>query len=115
MVSSRVVKSGLLPTGRSKQWASETLNLGDRTQHEHFILTKVLELACEVDQVNVPTLASLEVVCRRLQLIEYSYSQNPSNPEYSLSEFPMGFHNGRSQAMVSPGSTKYAAEKAKER
>ena len=110
-----LARSGSLPTGRSKTWSMDTLHGGDRTAHEHYVLSKVLELAAGVDQLNLFTLVCFEVVCRGLQLIEHAYASKPANPDYSMSGFFIGFSSARSGALVAPAVSKHAAEKAKER
>eukprot|EP00959_Pyramimonas_sp_CCMP1952_P167622 3503255-Pyramimonas_sp.AAC.1 len=44
------------PVQRHYNWAHQLNSGGDRSVHEHFCIMKVLELAAEVDQLNIPTL-----------------------------------------------------------
>ena len=47
------------------------LKLGenDRSNHELEVLLNVLELCGSYDQCNLPNMAAIELVCRRVQLI----------------------------------------------
>ena len=109
-------RTGTTPTVRSRAWASDTLSsAADRSGFEHFTLSKVLEVALECDQLNVACIAAFEICARRLQLIEYAHSANPGNPDYTLSDFYMGFASKRGSVIVSKTLAKHVAAKAAER
>ena len=91
------------------------VNPSDRAGHEHFVLSKIIETAAEIDQINVPTIAALEIAIRRLQLIEAAYATNPHAPDYSLADFYMGYATAKGNAIVAPGLAKFVAGKASER
>ncbi len=74
-----------------------------------------LEYACEVDQLNLATLLSFEVLVRRAQLIEQAHVASPSNPDYTNSDFFMGWGAQRGGALVAPQLYKHVATKAKEK
>ena len=55
-----VAQCSLTPTSRSRNWSiGVLLNQADRASHEHFVLSKIIEVASKVDQLNVPTVASV--------------------------------------------------------
>eukprot|EP00959_Pyramimonas_sp_CCMP1952_P287734 6017359-Pyramimonas_sp.AAC.1 len=63
---------------------------------------KVLELAAEVDQLNIPTLVSLEALGRRAVLIEQAHLNSPGSPDYTGAGDFMGWGPGRGRALVAP-------------
>jgi hypothetical protein len=91
------------------------VNQADRSGHEHFVLSKVLEVAAEIDQVNVPSLVCLEIVSRRLQLIEAAHASNHTNPDWSLADFYMGYASRKGSAIVAPSMSKFGAATEAER
>ena len=104
------------PVARHYTWVSSSgIPAGDRSVHEHFLISKVLEYGAEIDQLNLPTLLSFETLGRRLQLIEHAHTFNPSNPDYTGAEDFMGWGPQRGAALVAPSLRKAVAEKAKER
>ena len=111
-----VVRSGLGLVARHRAWVTDArIPAGDRSVYEHFCLCKIIETACEVDQLNVSTLFAFELAVRRLMVIEQAHMLSPSNPDYSCSEDIMGWGVQRGGALVAPRTIKHAAERAKER
>ena len=88
---------GLTPMARHGRWTSESgVHSGDRSIHEHELISHTIELAITVDQLNVASLVSFELMLRRLQLIEEAHSLTPGAPSYEGSEHWMGQqHPGR--------------------
>lgn len=83
----------------------------DRTFHEMKMLTEVLYLAGTYDQVNIPGLMSLEVVCRRVQAIVDAY-MNPSKPSWENAKLFTG--QASPEDIVSPVFRTYAVKRNKE-
>ena len=52
----------------------------DRSIYVHQLLSRVMEAAISIDRLNAMNLMSLELVMRRLQLIEEVTAENPSQP-----------------------------------
>eukprot|EP00973_Karenia_brevis_P018265 2507859-Karenia_brevis.AAC.1 len=55
------------------------------------------------------------MLLRRAQLIEQAHSVNPSNPDYTQSEYFMGWGTQRGGALVAPVLSKMAAQKTNEK
>ncbi|CAK0906068.1 unnamed protein product, partial [Prorocentrum cordatum] len=101
---------------RHHTWLSASgIPSGDRSIHEHFVISEVFDLAIELDQLNTMTLTSFELLGRRLQLIEQAHVHNPSNPDYSNSDDFMGWGVQRGAALVAPSIKKRAADAARDR
>ncbi|CAK0908034.1 unnamed protein product, partial [Prorocentrum cordatum] len=101
---------------RHHTWLSASgIPSGDRSIHEHFVISKVFDLAIELDQLNTMTLTSFELLGRRLQLIEQAHVYNPSNPDYSNSDDFMGWGVQRGAALVAPSIKERAADAARDR
>ncbi|CAK0874147.1 unnamed protein product, partial [Prorocentrum cordatum] len=101
---------------RHHTWLSASgIPSGDRSIHEHFVISKGFDLAIELDQLNTMTLTSFELLGRRLQLIEQAHVYNPSNPDYSNSDDFMGWGVQRGAALVAPSIKKRAADAARDR
>ncbi|CAK0825859.1 unnamed protein product, partial [Prorocentrum cordatum] len=101
---------------RHHTWLSASgIPSGDRSIHEHFVISKVFDLAIELDQLNTMTLTSFELLGRRLQLIEQAHVYNPSNPDYSNSDDFMGWGVQRGAALVAPSIKRRAGDAARDR
>lgn len=90
---------------------SKHIESSDRTWHETKVLVDVLYYAGTFDQVNIPGLMSLEVVCRRLQAIVDAYT-NPSKPSWENAKIFTG--QGTPEDIVSPSFRTYAVKRNKE-
>lgn len=88
---------------------------GDRSAHEHCGISRVLEYACEIHQVNVMMVVSFEALGRRLQLIEQAHAYSGSKPDYPHGDDFMGRGTGRGRTMVAPGLRRFVADRARER
>ena len=104
------------PAPRHFNWISQSgVPGGDRSVHEHFCLSKILEVGAEVDQLNLPSLVSFELIGRRLMLIESAHQYNPSNPDYSTAEDYMGWGVQKGAALIAPHLKRHVADRARER
>ena len=93
-------------------WArAKHLEPTDRTFHEMKMLTEVLFLAGTYDQVNIPSLMSMEVVCRRIQAIVDAY-MNPAKPSWENAKIFTG--QSSPEDIVSPVFKTYAVKRNKE-
>ena len=90
---------------------SKHIETTDRTFHEMKVLVDALFFAGTFDQVNIPALMSMEVVCRRIQAIVDAYS-NPSRPSWENAKIFAG--QGPPEDIVSPTFRNYATRKNKE-
>ena len=90
---------------------SKHIEQTDRTYHEMKVLVDTLYYAGTYDQVNIPALVSLEVVCRRLQAIVDAYT-NPSRPSWENAKIYAG--QGGPDDVISPSFRSYAAKKNKD-
>ena len=80
----------------------------DRVAHEMRVLCDVLYYAGTFDQLNIPALVSLEVVCRRMQAVVDAYT-NPSKPSWENAKIFTG--QGSPEDLVSPTFRSYATRK----
>lgn len=83
----------------------------DRTYHEMKVLTDALFYAGTFDQINIPALMSMEVICRRIQAVVDAYN-NPSRPSWENAKIFSGL--GTPEDIVSPTFRNYATKKNKE-
>ena len=67
----------------------------DRSQHELRCLAEILETAGCYDQLNLSSLAFVEYLVRRWQMILDDHSRNPLAPHYEASEYYSGNRRGR--------------------
>ena len=112
----KVVATGMAPTARHRAWVADaSIPAGDRSVHEHHVIMKIIESAARRDQLNLMVLESFELLIRRAQVIEKAHSLNPSNPDYGHAEDYMGWGVQRGGALIAPGLSRHAANKAAER
>ena len=83
----------------------------DQVAHEMRMLCDTLYYAGTFDQVNVPALMSMEVVCRRVQAIVDAYA-DPSKPSWENAKLFSG--QGSPEDLVSPTFRSYATKKNRE-
>ena len=109
-----VSKTGSGPRARHHRWVIEaSVGVGDRSRYEHEVLSEILELACTYDCLNAPNIGALELVGRRLQLIEEAHSSSPGAPCYDGSEHFMGTQLKPGGALVAPMLANHVMEKLK--
>ena len=83
----------------------------DRTYHELKVLGDALFYAGTFDQLNIPALISMEVLCRRIQAIVDAYS-HPNRPSWENAKIFAG--QGSPEDIVSPTFRSYAAKRNKD-
>ncbi|CAE7317147.1 unnamed protein product [Symbiodinium sp. CCMP2592] len=83
----------------------------DRIYHELMVLTDAIHYAGTHDQVNIPALISLEIVCRRVQSVVEAHT-NPNKPSWEHAKVFQG--QGSPEDIVSPVFRSYAIKKNKE-
>eukprot|EP00929_Paragymnodinium_shiwhaense_P054062 TRINITY_DN27096_c0_g2_i1.p1 TRINITY_DN27096_c0_g2~~TRINITY_DN27096_c0_g2_i1.p1 ORF type:complete len:380 (-),score=62.55 TRINITY_DN27096_c0_g2_i1:1083-2222(-) len=83
---------------------------GDRASYEMEVLCRVLYAFCCVDQVNAPALSGIELIVRRISLIKEAHRLSPSSPDYSASDYFMGWGQRRFGATVAPVLAQHVAE-----
>ena len=67
----------------------------DRSQFELRCLAEILEVTGCYDQLNLASLACVETLCCRWQMIIDARARNPLAPNYEASEFYSGSRRGR--------------------
>ena len=88
---------GFTPTTFHEHWIrSSDIPKGDRSTYEHECLARILEALVCVDQINVPALQGVELICRRMMVIREAHRISPSSPDYSASDHYMGWKFRRS-------------------
>ncbi|CAK0903705.1 unnamed protein product, partial [Prorocentrum cordatum] len=103
------------PFQRHCKWAHQLNAGGGRSVHEHVCIMEVLELAAEIDQLNAPTLVSLEALGRRAALIERARPNSPGGPDYAGADDFIGWGPRRGKAPVAPTLVKHVAEQARDK
>ena len=75
-VAQYIVTNGGAPLSMHQAWKTDCkLQASDGGVLEHEAICKVLELAIEYDQLNIGELAAVELLCRRLQMIQYRWRE----------------------------------------
>ncbi|CAE7943852.1 unnamed protein product, partial [Symbiodinium sp. KB8] len=102
--------------GDVRQWfqlwcRSKHVEPTDRIYHELKVLTDAIHFAGTHDQVNIPALISLEIICRRVQSVVEAYT-NPNKPSWEHAKVFQG--QGSPEDIVSPIFRSYAVKKNKE-
>jgi len=106
---------GLTPVGRHQKWAHESgIAATDRSIHEHELLSSVIELAATVDQLNLSSLASFEMLVRRIQFIEEAHVISPQAPVYEAAEHWLGTGRKKGGVLISPLLAKHVADRVKD-
>eukprot|EP00929_Paragymnodinium_shiwhaense_P049714 TRINITY_DN25052_c0_g3_i1.p1 TRINITY_DN25052_c0_g3~~TRINITY_DN25052_c0_g3_i1.p1 ORF type:complete len:415 (-),score=26.63 TRINITY_DN25052_c0_g3_i1:260-1504(-) len=82
----------------------------DRSVYEHECLSRILDAAVLVDQLNAPSLLSMELIVRRMALIKEAHRVSPSAPDYSMSDQFMGWTGRRGAAGVNPELSRHVAD-----
>jgi hypothetical protein len=97
---------------RHHRWIRESgIAVTDRSTFEHQLLSKVLESAIAVDRVNVMNMMSMELLCRRIQLIEEVHAENPQQPSWEGAGLFMGWSERRGGALLAPSLRSHVAGK----
>ncbi|CAE8585294.1 unnamed protein product, partial [Polarella glacialis] len=90
---------------------AKKLEESDRVAHEMKVLVDVLYYGGIYDQLNMPALISMEVVCRRLQLIFEAYA-NPARPSWENARLYAS--QASTEEIISPAFKSWAAKRNKE-
>ena len=100
---------------RHHRWVSEGgIPRGDRAVHEHEVLSRIVDAAVLYDSVNAANLLSIEVMIRRMQLIEAAHLSDPHAPDYGGSEHFLGHGEQTGGALVAPTLRNHVASKLKD-
>ena len=92
-----------------------TSPLADNGVLEHESICKALELAVEYDQLNIGELATIELLCRRLQMIQYRWKErvlgaSSSGSVDDESHFFLGVDPTRGNLCVCPALNTWRGE-----
>ncbi|CAE8693166.1 unnamed protein product [Polarella glacialis] len=90
---------------------AKKLEESDRVAHEMKVLVDVLYYGGIYDQLNMPALISMEVVCRRLQLVVEAYA-NPARPSWENARLYAS--QASTEEIISPAFKSWAAKRNKE-
>ena len=105
---------GITPLTHHDTWVRVAhLTPGDRSIHEHHVLCVLLFVMLVVDQLNVCSLQTGELIARRIQLIEDARRANPSAPDYSAADHYMGWPYRSGGVTVAPALRKYVTEQVR--
>ena len=110
-----ILKTGGGPIARHTKWKVESeISSGDRSVHEHAVISRCLEYASCYDSLNLPNLAWAEALVRRAQLIEEAHVDNPSAPNYEGGHHYTGHGERRGGALVCPRLREHVAHKMRD-
>ena len=105
---------GFTPVTFHEHWMrSSEIPKGDRSTYEHEVISRVLESFACVDQLNLPALQGVELLCRRLQVIREAHRISPSSPDYSAADHFMGWKYRKSGQGVDSGLAQHVANELK--
>ena len=93
-----------------KSGVGEKSNAG----REHRFLLEVLRLLCQWDQLDPSSLASAEIMIRRVRQIEMAVKRNPKQPDYEGLDAILDTAIDSSGAVVLPSISSWLAEKQKD-
>ena len=86
-----------------------------RIVYEHELISKPVDLFIMVDGLNVKQSEGIELLLRRLQLMEDAVAFNPSDPSFDGADHYMGTGERRGGALVAPSlRARVAAELGRE-
>lgn len=89
--------------------------LGFLTGTEPFMRTRffflILETAVCYDCLNVVNLASMEILCRRRQLLAEAHAANPAAPSYEGGDYFLGTGLRAGGALVAPSLSAFVSDK----
>ena len=101
-----MLENGGNPASHFEWWQKASQVSGsDRSVHEMEVLCRTLHAMATVDQLNVPSLTSAEMLCRRIALIKEAHRVSPDAPDYSASDYFMGWGARKMGATVAPAIT----------
>jgi hypothetical protein len=93
-----------------KSGVGEKSNAG----REHRFLLEVLRLLCQWDQLDPSSLASAEIMVRRVHQIEMAVKRNPKQPDYEGLDAILDTAIDSSGAVVLPSISSWLAEKQRD-
>ena len=107
-----MANGGTTPLQRHGKWIAESgVGADSRSGHEHSILSHILEKTICVDQLNVVNLVGMEIVVRRLILLEEAHSVDPGQPSFEGWEHWLGLGERRAGILIPPELSRHVARK----
>ena len=101
-----------VPLMRHSKWVSESgVRADSRSAHDHSILSHILENAVVIDQLNVVNLVCLEIVRKRLILLEEAHPIDPGQPSFEGWEHWLGLGERRAGILIPPELSWHVAKK----
>ena len=85
----------------------------DRACHEHKVISRALTLFQSYDQLCMVNSAGVELLVKRLMLIENAYRGRPEAPRYDGAEYFMGVREEETGEFIDPSVIKFTATKLK--
>eukprot|EP00438_Fugacium_kawagutii_P030435 Skav216220 [mRNA] locus=scaffold238:349502:350698:+ [translate_table: standard] len=83
---------------------------GDRSVFEDETLARILDAAITYDCLDISNLCSMELVCRRRQLIADAHAQSPGMPSYLAADHYMGQSYRAGGGIVTPSLTDHVSK-----
>ena len=110
-----IANSGTTPIMRHSKWTAESGVGGEsRSAHEHFLLSHIIEKACVYDQLNIMNCSCIELVVRRMILLEEAHSINAQHPNFEGAEHWLGLGERRAGVLIPPSLSQFVAKKVAE-
>ena len=105
-------RMGCAPRQHRQQWVTQAnIPKEDRSRYERETLCALLDIGSTYDQLNMPSLACMELASRRVQLIEDARRLNPSAPSYEGANYFMGSAVGDQGAIVVSALSSHVASR----
>ena len=102
--------------GHHREWIRSNSMGAKAHAHEHYTLCAAIELLASFDQLNCPQLLGVELLMRRVMLIESAYEIGKNGrADFYHSEEVMGFLSRPSGAVISSTLEAEATERLKTR
>ena len=97
-------------SSRHNKWVTECgIKHTDRLCYEHEVLSKAIDVAMVWDNSNIMNLWAIELVLRRVQLLEFAVSEDPANPSYDGATHFMGSYDSSGGGYIAPSLQTYVA------
>ena len=95
---------------RHHRWARESgVPAKSKSVHEHQLLSHALDIFIQVDRLNAANVFGVELLARRLQLVEEVHVDTPENPSWEGSEHFMGDDARKGGALIAPSLKAHVA------
>ena len=82
--------------------------------HEHQLLSRAVDFAVMYDGLNAPNLGCIEVLIRRMQLLESAHLDDPKAPNYEGGDLFMGHGDRPGGVLIAPDLRTHVATRLRD-